>query len=98
MHRYHLARVRHLGRIENAADRAHRTQSVAVEDPGHVVDLVGSYAVLTRDASARGHASRHDLSAGDLNSFGHDGISPVKADIRVEIAVTGMKHVTNRQI
>src|SRR5207247_1446722 len=66
VHGHHLPRVDPLRGIEDPSHAAHRGERVAVEDEGHVAQLVEPNAVLPGDGAPRHDASGPPLTAASL--------------------------------
>src|SRR5205814_9250258 len=81
----------------NPPHGAHCAKSLGVEDPGHVIELVGADAVLAGDAPAGRDAGRHDLLAGQVDPADDVGITPVERDVGVQVAIAGVEDIADAQ-
>src|ERR1043166_2262089 len=90
-----LAGIADAGRIERAAHELHRVEVGLGEHLRHVELLVDANAVFAGNCAAGFDAVHEDLGSYLLCVFGLSGNRRVVADQRMEIAVTGMKHIAD---
>src|SRR5205085_11277308 len=98
VHRYHFARIRPMVRVEDFAQLAHRVERALGEDRLHVAHLVETDAVLAGYAAAGGDAGLHDLDHRLVHPLALGRIIGAVGDVRVEISIAGVKHVTNEHV
>src|SRR5262245_38354935 len=94
---YGLSGVQQLRGIEHFLDGVNHRELVRVELRTHLLQLLDTDAMLTRDGAANGYTKAQDFAAETLcllELLGHVG---VVQDERVQIAVSGMKDVGNTQ-
>src|SRR5690348_10363852 len=95
--RQDLARIAQPLPIECVAELLHHVQVVIAEHAGHVLLLVDADAVLAGDRTAGVYTVAEDLARRVLRELRLSGNLLVVTNQRMEIAVAGVKHVTDRE-
>src|SRR5215217_1817082 len=93
-----LLRVEHPGRIEAVLEPRHRRQIVGGIDQRHVPALLGADPMLSGESAADVDAVGDDLLAGLEHALGRAADPAVEQHQRVQIAVTGMEDIGDRQV
>lgn len=83
--------------IEDATNVAHGSQCIGVENACHIAKLVDPHAMLSGDRAAGSNTDVHDVGTSLFHPLTGIRLGPVVVDIGVEVAVTRMKDVADRQ-
>jgi hypothetical protein len=92
-----LARVEQSLRVEGLFHGMELGQFRAVVLHAHLVDLFQADAVFPGDGAAHGHAEFQDPAAEFLGAFQFAGGVGIVEDERMQVAITGMEDVADRQ-